>query len=335
MDYIKQFSEASRGAGIPYMFYYSTIIDHNPKFDKIQPSRHHTLSMLGLVPGKTYEDYLRGQFKELVDQYAPDGFWLDWYSPWPDRSSSESLKFLRQNYPKLVVTFNNSNGFPQTYSSLNYTTSEAHDLRGSKDRSPGLPGLVTAMNSYCWRDANRFRAEFNHPWELISPCGKDWQVVALREDTNELVRMTASTLANGGKHLIGAATGLDGAVLPEHVRQLEIVAEWYKPRRELFQNAEPMKYAGDTPPGVSGYPKEYFGAVATRLGDDRLIQLVNFSGRSARIVLKLTGDWEKFDKAYLEPGHRELSVEKSGSALLIPLCPCILDPVDTIIRLVH
>jgi alpha-L-fucosidase len=334
VDYIGQFSEASRRAGIPYMFYYSTIFDHNPMFDKLQPLKHHTFSMLGLVPGRTYEDYLCGQFKELVEQYAPDGLWLDWYSPWPDRSSSESLKFLRRNYPKVVVTFNNSNTFPQTYSKLNYTSSEAHDLRGSKDRSPGLPGLVTAMNSYCWRDANRFRAGFSHPWELISPCGKDWQVVSLREDTNELLRMTASTLACGGKHLIGAATGLDGAVLPEHVRQLLLLGQWYRPRHEFFVNAEPIAYAGDCPPGVSGFSKKDFGVVASRLGEDRLLHLINFSGKSAQIQLRLDGgEWGGWHKAYLEPGHRELALEKSGDSLLIPLCPCILDPVDTIIRL--
>jgi len=334
VDYVGQFSELSRQAGIPYLFYYSSLIDHNPNFDRLQPLPRNTLSMIGLAPGNAYQDYMLGQYKELVEQYHPDGFWLDWFSTWPDRTSSASLKFLRQNYPDLVVTFNASSGFPRNGARLTYTTGEAHDLRGSKDRSPGLAGIVTSLNSYCFRDANKNRAEFDHPWELISPCGKDWQVTALREDLNELARMTAATLANGGKHLIGAATGMDGAVLPEHVRQLEVVSAWYQPRRELFQNAVALKYAGDRAPGVSGVDHSSFGTVAAALGEDRLLHLINFNGSKAEVKLRLGGvDWGQFGKAYLEPGRREIAVRKTRGRMEITLDPSVIDPVDTIIRL--
>jgi hypothetical protein len=26
-----------------------------------------------------YEEYLKGQFREIMEQYRPDGMWLDWY----------------------------------------------------------------------------------------------------------------------------------------------------------------------------------------------------------------------------------------------------------------
>jgi len=334
VDYIARFSAASKKAGIPYMYYYSTLIDHNPQFDSMQPLKRNTLSQIGLLPGKKYLNYLQGQLGELMDNYHPDGFWLDWYMPLPDRSSQTALKFLRRKYPGVIVTFNNSSGFANLYDQLDYTTGEAHDLRGSKDRSPGLAGIVTSLNSYCFRSANRNRQNFDHPWELISPCGKDWQVVELREDTDELLRMTASVLASGGRHLIGVAAQPDGSILPEHVRQLEMLAAWYQPRRELFQNAAALKYAGDRAPGVSGVDHSSFGTVAAALGQDRLLHLINFNGSKTELKLRLSGvDWGQFGKAYLEPGHREIALSQSKGGMEITLAPSDIDPVDTIIRM--
>ncbi len=47
-DYCKIFSEQSKKARIPFMFYYSSVFDHNPQFDSIQPIREFTPSYLAL-----------------------------------------------------------------------------------------------------------------------------------------------------------------------------------------------------------------------------------------------------------------------------------------------
>jgi hypothetical protein len=46
VDYAGEFATLSRAAGIPFMYYYSTIFDHNPQFDPIQPNRHGTVSFI-------------------------------------------------------------------------------------------------------------------------------------------------------------------------------------------------------------------------------------------------------------------------------------------------
>jgi alpha-L-fucosidase len=333
VDYTRQFSEQSRAAGIPFMFYYSTIFDHNPQFDRIQPYPYYTFSMMAFAPSNQYEEYMRGQLRELSEQYQPAGFWLDWYMPLGERTSQDSLKFLRENFPDMIVTFNNSNVFPETYKKLTYSSGEAHDLLGSKNRSPGLAGITSAMNSYCYRDANSYRARFDHPWEFVSPCGSDWQVTALREDHNELVRMVATTLACGGKDLIGVATNMNGEVIPEHVRQMKVVGEWYKPRKQLFRDAEPVRYKGDQAPGVSGYDAKKFGTIMSKLGDDKLIHLINFHGAKGPVALTLKGpDWQDAKKVFLEPGHTEIALKKSNGELTLSLAPEQVDPVDTILR---
>jgi hypothetical protein len=327
-DYAGEFAEQSRAAGIPFMFYYSTIFDHNPMFDRIQPNRFSTVSLIGTVPGHVYTEYLAGQYRELIEQYHPDGLWLDWYTVWPDQSTSFSVKFLREHYPGLVVTFNASNDFAAARRDLSYTSGEAHGLNRTRIEFDSLTNLVGSFSGNAWKMANRYRREFTGPWELISPCGRNWQDVRLRADLMMLTRMSAVVMANGGRSLIGVGTELSGSVIPDHVKQMECVGEWYKPRKALFNEAVALKYAGDRPPGVSGYSDD-FGAVAVKIGDDKALHLINFTGSPGPVTLELSGEpWQSAKKVFLEPMRQELEFD-GGS---ITLSGEQVDQVDTILR---
>jgi len=325
-DYGGEFAKLSKEAGIPFMYYYSTIFDHNPKFDSIQPNRHSTISLIGTVPGDVYTDYLAGQFTEIMDQYQPDGLWLDWYTP--DKSAYFTIKYLREHYPKAVITFNTSNTFPDSYKKLDYTSSEAHGLNQVKPNFKSATEFVTSLNGNGWKLANGFRQKLDQPWELISPAGQNWQIIELRPDLKTLARMSAVVMANGGKSLIGVGTLLSGQVIPDHQKQMLVIGEWYQPRKHLFTEATALKYRGDRPPGVSGYPKD-FGAIASKLGNDTLLHLINFSGAQGPLTLKFSGElWQDAKAVYLEPEHREVAF-KTGE---IQLTADQIDQIDTILR---
>lgn len=326
-DYAARFAEQSRAAGIPFMFYYSTIFDHNPMFDRIQPNRWSTFSLLGMVPGHTYTDYLAGHYRELIEQYHPDGLWLDWWTPRPDKSTRFSVKYLREHYPDLVVACNASNDFPAARRKLSYTSGEAHGLKGVRLEFDSLANLVGSLQGDAWKMANRYRRDFHTPWELISPAGRNWQSTELRGDPDLLARILAVVMANGGKALVGVGTELSGAAIPDHVRQMERIGEWYQPRKALFIEAAAWRYPGDRPPGVTGYSKD-FGAVATNLGNDRLLHLINFTGAPGPVTLQFTSSPWLDKKAFLEPGRHPLEV----TAGRLTLAPGQIDPIDTIVR---
>ena len=75
--------------------YYSSIFDHNPQFDPVQPSRQ-TVSFMGIPDNPTYDEYLHGQYSEIMAQYRPDGMWIGWY--WPDQCTHTTIDFFRTNY---------------------------------------------------------------------------------------------------------------------------------------------------------------------------------------------------------------------------------------------
>ena len=329
IDYARRFADESRTAGIPFMYYYSSIFDHNPQFDPVQPSRN-TVSFIGMPGNDVYDRYIRGQYREIVEQYRPDGMWIDWY--WPDQATRTTVDVFRSAYPDVVLAFNFSNWFPRSYAELDFTSGEAHDLDGPYFRVVREEGGFVTVFSSTWKWATLERRVRTTPWELITPAGKWWQDPSLRDDPCDLVRMAAITMACGGRLCIGVTSQLDGSVFPDQVRQLRMLGEWYRPRRALFAESVPLRYRGKEPPGVSVDPPSV-KALACRFGGDTLLHLVNMDGATRPIRLELRGErWTRFKRAFLELSGEELHAETSGDAVVLTVRPESVDPIDTIIR---
>lgn len=345
-DYAAQFADLSRKAGIPFVFYYSALIDHNPRFRNIIPLNRITPSF-PVMRGDVYKNYLEGQMKEIVDKYNPDGMWFDWSTMGVHPSEWVVIDFLKEYSPSVVITFNNSAALDAgpLHSFLNPFIASAlleaffHHLffeQGKpvkKDTIKKLHYVTWEAHSVgsAWKKSNLYR-RLNRPWELVSPAGRWWDNIALRDDLYDLLRMAAMVMANGGKYAIGVAAQMDGNIYPDHIRQLELVGEWYRPRRELFTEATPMDYRGQRIPGVSGYGK-HMRAVGSRQGNDHLIHLFNLAVDVSPV--KLWFDlmyWSHIDRIYLEPGNMELTLERTNEFAQVTIPASSVDRIDTILR---
>lgn len=330
-DYAADFARLSREAGIPFLFYYSAVFDHNPRFDAVQPDRRHTFSLLALGGRPEYEEYLRGQYRELVERYRPDGMWVDWY--WPgDGATEATYAYFRENHPEVVLGFNFSNYLAGSYARSHYTIGEAHRLAGPLVtlRRTGSTFLPVIHSAWGWTVI--FRRMLGHPWELIAPAGRWWQDPRPREDPLELTRMAAAVMAGGGRFSVGATTRMDGSVEPEQAESLRSLGEWYRPRRHLFSRAVPLPYRGSRPPGVKAFPRGT-RAAACRLGDDLLLHLVNVEGVAGPVEVRLEGGlWRTVREARLEPWGSGIRAERTEAGIRVRLEPPEVDAVDTILR---
>ncbi|MFP5439981.1 MAG: alpha-L-fucosidase [Gammaproteobacteria bacterium] len=329
VDYCARFADASRAAGIPFLYYYSAVFDHNPQFDAIQPEPHTTPSLIGNDAG--YRQYLLGHYREIMSRYRPDGMWFDWY--WADASTPFTLEHFREQHPDTPVFYNLSNLFPSSFGKVPVTSSEAHGYDGPwvtlrKEDALRVPVLTSAVK---W--SNSCRMLFDHRWELISPAGRWWQDQRLREDPLELLRMTAMVLACGGKLGIGATAQMDGSLFPDQVTQLRMLGAWYKPRRALFTDATPLRYTGMRVPGVK-IAGDGFDTVASALDDSVLLHLVNRSGVPRDLSLVLDArEWGRFRQAELLPQGKSIPLHREDGRIHISLGRNDVDEVDTIIRL--
>ncbi|GEM_PF-2707922 len=221
-DYLEPFARLSKEAGIPFMFYYSNIFDHNPQFDHIQPVKWSTVSF---IRKREYLEFLKGHYRELVEKYNPDGLWLDWYQDWRNDTVKTSIDFLRKNYPEVALGFNMSSKYKSAYNLLDYTTDEIHTLGKPKLNAVGMVeskvfAKIAAFLFYAfakgdkgWDKANFYRRKFDHKWSAISPAGLFWQDPALRPDLYHLPRIIATVMACGGRNTIQVNLEMDGHVL--------------------------------------------------------------------------------------------------------------------------
>lgn len=347
-DYAAQFANLSRKAGIPFMFYYSSIIDHNPQFRDVIPLNQITPSFPVMRDNDTYRSYLEGQMKEIVDGYHPDGMWFDWCVKGMHPSESVVIDFLQKYSPGTVITFNHTVAFnagllhsvttPLMIPILSLAA--AHRLfferlkHVKKDATERVHYLTYEAHTVraAWERANLYRRS-GRPWELVGPAGRAWDKMALRDDIYDLVRMAAMVMANGGRYAIGAAAQMDGSIYPDHVRQLELLGEWYGPRRELFTEAFPMGYKGQRIPGVGGYGRDMC-ATGSQIGHDNLIHLFNLRLDAGSVTLRFDSThWSKIGKVYLEPEHREPTIGRAGRFMQVTIPAKDVDRVDTILRI--
>jgi len=334
IDYAGRFAELSRKENITFIYYYSSVFDHNPQFDSIQPLPRITPSFLGLLPQekyKIYSDYLLGQYDEIVRQYKPDGMWLDWW--WADKTTKDTISHFSGKHPDIVLAFNLSSMFFSSHKDQHFSSGEAHALDGpfigKREEAGGIISVLTST----WKWANLYRMMFKHPWELITPTSVWWQDMKLREDILEFVRQAAVVMACGGKFACGTSALMDGSLDPDHVRQLETLGEWYIPRKELFLGSYPIRYLGFTPKGVS-IDKKDFNTIACFYKDGMLLHMINMKGKFEPVEIRLKGRrWKGVQSVYLEPGHRPIEVKSMDSYRIIALSKDDIDRVDTIIYL--
>jgi alpha-L-fucosidase len=360
-DYVKIFSEESKKAGIPYLFYYSSIFDHNPDFDDIQPLRGITPSFLAMhkkkdkneiakfsynflkiisnmfknevkdrkIPydtkflddiefhdftynPKKYEDYVLNQIKELIDNYHPNGMWMDWYWGSDEATTFLVMNFMEENYPKTILTFNNSINARPRY--IHYLSGEAHDVKNA------------------WNSRKNYRIK-NKPWELCGPAAYAWDVPQARPDPYEIFRIAAIIMASGGKYCFGLPSQMDGVLYPEPAKNVEMFGNWYKLRQNLFTEAIPMKYKGDKVPGIE-ISEEDFGIIGSIYDGDNIIHIINLKGLKKELIIEFSGDlWNNIAKVILEPIKKELEFSNENDTIILKLNKEDIDFADTILRI--
>ncbi|NVM02762.1 MAG: alpha-L-fucosidase [Candidatus Helarchaeota archaeon] len=361
-DYVKVLSEESEKAGIPLMYYYSSIFDHNPQFDDIQPLRSCTPSFIAM----------HHKNKEIIA-----------------KESYETAKFVktmfeisskRNNIPYKQEFFDDVNFNEFTYNPLKYEIYmlkqlveliENHKTAGlwmdwyhfpnMKERSSHIvmyfmekkyPEIILTFNQSidyklkyahylsgeahdtktAWQQGNRYR-KLKKPWELVGPAAKAWDAPLTRSDPYEIFRMAAIVMANGGKFGFGMAAQMNGELYPEPAQQLEHLGKWYKPRRLLFTEAVPMNYKGKKVPGIELNKKD-FGTIGSIYGNDNLIHIINFNGHKEELTLTFSQElWGNIEKIILEPDLKELRFKKQENEIILSLSKEDIDRTDTIIRI--
>ncbi|MFW9942704.1 MAG: alpha-L-fucosidase [Candidatus Thorarchaeota archaeon] len=359
-DYCKIYAKESTKAGIPFMFYYSSVFDHNPQFDDIQPLRCTTPSYIAMHSdkkekiakfsmgvAKAIENAVksnrneRGEYNiEFFDdvnfhdfKYNPEKYedylinqikeLIDNYKPtgmWMDWYSEEP------DASTFVVMDFLERDYPEVI--LTYNVSIEKNPRHIHYLSGEAHDVKVA-----WRAGNRNRLK-ETPWELCGPVAYGWDVPLARSDPFEIFRIAAIIMASGGKFCFGLPSQMDGELYPEPAKNLEKFGDWYKKRKKLFTEAVPMNYNGEKVPGVE-INNAKFGIIGSIVKNYNLIHIINFEGIKKDLVIKLSPkQWGTVEKIFLEPDKKQLFYNKQNNSITVNIKKEDIDITNTILRII-
>jgi len=265
-----------------------------------------------------YVRYVLAQLEELCGEYGAELIWADWFGARGDAMSNEVMEFMRERYPRVVLTFNLSLMYRPRWA--HYLCSEAHGIANT------------------WKQVSRYR-RLRGAWELVSPAALSWDVPQPKPNPIENALVAAMIMAAGGKVNFGVASEMDGSLRPEVVAQLEALGQWYRSRKSLFIDAVPMRCTGAGIPGVHlrGRAGRY-RYLGTEHAGDRLLHVFDLLARGlpaeAPVRIGFAGpEWQNVDEIRLEPSGRRLEIEERRTGLAVEIPASSIDLIDTILRI--
>ena len=309
-DYCKIFADESKKAGIPFMFYYSSVFDHNPQFDAIQPLRCCTPSFL-CMHWKSKFLIARFSFALAVAAGILDKIkrlrrkipyedkrvkWIDgvYFNKFAHDPKVYEIYMFKQLI-ELIEKYKPDGMWMDWY--MMKLESSANMIMEFMERF--YPEVVLTFNSSiffnlkwahylsyeahdvnsAWFQGNLYRRK-TRPWELVGPAASGWDNPISRKDPFEVGKIAAIIMACGGKFAFGMPAKMNGKLYAKPAKHLEILGKWYKKRKILFTESCPQRYRGKKVPGLK--LEKRIGAICVGHEDDFLIHL--FSLHESRII---------------------------------------------------
>jgi len=368
-DYTRIFSEESRKAQIPFMFYYSSIFDHNPQFDTIQPLKTCTPSYFTLrsgnktlIQGTSFVSALSAglMFKRnrFLRNYPKDksAKWLDhfWFPPFTNDPKTYEIYLFKQ-LTELIEKYKPDGMWMDWFGiglfGLGSLENSAPMIMEFMEKK--YPNVILTFNNSidsklkwahytsaeahdvraAWSKGNRYRRK-QSPWELIGPAANAWDNFLPRRDRYEISRIAVILMASGGKACFGMPAQMNGALYEGPAKHLYRFGQWYKKRRALFQEAVPLNYKGQNVPGVNVKGK-YLKTIGSIHDQDPLIHLIYlWSVPQNDLTINFSRKkWEALETILLEPMNQELASTRNAKEIGLTIPKKNVDPIDTILRI--
>jgi len=306
-DILGELTAECKKQGIRLCFYHSIMDWHHPDAQAPFYPNYNDTSKSNPNFDRYVEYYLKGQLKELVENYGPLGImWFDgeWVKDWTREMGWDMFEYCLSLQPDTIVNNRVGNG-RQGMRGLSKSDEFAGDYGTPEQEIPatGLPGVdwETCMTM---NDTWGFKS-YDHNWKS-------------RED---LLHKLVDIASKGGNFLLNVGPTAEGLIPAPSVERLAAIGEWMKVNSESI-----------------------YGTTASPLGEVPWGRCTAEPGRlylhvfdwPANGKLEVTGIKNKVKKAYLlaDKKRAKLPVQKqNGQKIVISVPSKAADPIDTVIVL--
>lgn len=217
-DILAELAESCKKHGIRFCFYYSIMDWHHPDAQAPFYPLYNDGSKSNPNFDRYVEYYLKGQLKELVQNYGPLGIlWFDgeWVKDWSREMGWDMYEYVLSLQPDIII--NNRVGKGR-FRMRGFSESEefAGDYGTPEQRIPptGLPGV---------------------DWETCMTMNKTWGYKSYDHNwksTEDLLHKLADIASKGGNFLLNVGPTAEGLIPQPSVERLAAMGEWMKVNSE-------------------------------------------------------------------------------------------------------
>ena len=306
-DILGELAQECRKQGIRICFYHSIMDWHHPDAQAPFYPKYNDTSKSNPNFDRYVEYYLKGQLKELVQNYGPLGIlWFDgeWVRDWTREMGWDMFDYCLSLQPDIIVNNRVGNG-RQGMQGLSKSREFAGDYGTPEQEIPatGLPGV---------------------DWETCMTMNDTWGYKSYDNNwksREELLHKLVDIASKGGNFLLNVGPTAEGLIPGPSVERLAAIGEWMKLNAESIYGttASPL---GEVP----------WGRCTAKPGK---LYLHVFDW-PANGKLEVSGLKYKVKKAYLLADSKRaklLVTRESKEKVVITVPSKAADPVNTVIVL--
>ncbi len=301
-DILAELSAACKENGIKLCFYHSIMDWHHPDAQAIFEPNYNETKISNPNFDRYVEYYLKGQLKELVQNYGPLGIlWFDgeWVKDWTYEMGWNMFDYVLSLQPDIII--NN---------------------RVGKGRQ-GLQGFS---------EGQECPGDYGTPEQRIPPTGLpgvDWETCMTMNDTwgykhydnnwkstEDLIRKLADIASKGGNFLLNVGPTAEGLIPGPSIERLAAIGKWMK------VNSESIYGTTANPLGEISW-----GRCTAKPG--KLYLHVFDWPANGRLVVP--GLKEKVKKAYLLADESDLPVTLEDNNVVVTVPGNAPDSINTVI----
>ncbi len=228
-DILKELSEACKKQGIKFGLYYSIMDWHHPQaqgnyYPKYNVKRGETRTNPEFP--NYYEEYMKPQLKELIDNYDPEILWFDgeWISDYTHEMGQELYQYLRELKPSIII----NNRVDKGRKSMQGMDKDDMDYAGDFG-TPEQEILGTASEL---------------DWESCMTMNKTWGYKSYDDEwksTETLVHNLIDAVSKRGNYLLNVGPRPDGIIPEPSVARLNEIGDWLKTNGEAIYGTETLQ----------------------------------------------------------------------------------------------
>ena len=225
-DLLAELNQACKDNDIKLCFYHSIMDWHHPQAQAPHYPTYNTGDKSNPAFPEYYQNYLKPQVRELIENYDPSVMWFDgeWIPEFTHEQGLDLYAFVRGLKPDIIV----NNRVDKGRQGMQGMNKEGDNYAG--DFGTPEQEILEGQSDFDWESC----MTMNDTWGYVS-YDDNWK------SAQTLIHNIVDITAKGGNYLLNVGPTAQGLIPQASVDRLSEIGEWMKVNGEIVYDSRSLK----------------------------------------------------------------------------------------------